>query len=384
MRRPGRPDHGRSFLAAFRNRYPAYGEALWATAKNCGYEIDITAPPAVTGLYSTSHATSGDSPDATIDLVWTRAVDDVSGVEGYGITIAGGIGLPTADLDIGDVTSYTTPSLAPGTYYFSIRTLDRSGKWSGTYAWAGPYTVRSPLAANLTFDQCPGWAAPLVPRPTTDATFGNVPGPATLTGDAAGDLVQHRAVEQRRVDHRRPSTNYAYVDGAWQLFGWAAPLAPTTATTAINAGLPCIRGGRHTFEARLDATELVAETNETDNRWAHQWVWTPTTLTPDVPMVRAAPPGRPPAGTPSVDGSPLYANVDGVRMSGASWWDVAVLRPLSPLNDRDLALFAASAGAANGFATPLAGSYSARAHRRRDRQPQRIGWGTPFDVGVVN
>ncbi|MBK7045131.1 MAG: hypothetical protein IPH48_01095 [bacterium] len=133
------PTTATAFLTAFKNRYPAYREGLWATAKNCGYEIDVTNPPAVSSLYSTSHATSGDSPDTTIDLVWTRAYDDASGVEGYGITIAGGIGLPSAVLDIGDVTSYSTSALPTGTYYFSIRT------WTAPASGAAPMPGAAPM-----------------------------------------------------------------------------------------------------------------------------------------------------------------------------------------------------------------------------------------------
>ncbi len=373
-----------SFLAAFRNRYPAYSEALWSTAKNCGYEIDMAAPGAVTGLYSTSHATTGSSTDATIDLAWNRAVDDVSGVRGYGLAIAGGIGLPTADMDIGDVTSYTTPPLAAGTYYFSIRTLDRSGKWSGTYAWAGPYTVRAPLAANLAFYQYPGWSHVVVPRPAPDAAYNSVPEPARLTGDAAATWCSIGLWNSGESSTGSSHEMRAYVDGSWALFGLAGALPGYGGQYWVNAALGGIRGGRHTFEARLDATELVAETNETDNRWAHQWVWSPTTLTPNVPTVRSAPPIKTAGWDAVTDGSPLYFNVDGLRMSGASWWDVAVLRPLSPLNDRDLVLYPASTGAGAGFDTPLAGSYSGSNLDAVIVNHNWTGSGTPYDLGVEN
>ncbi|MBK7772408.1 MAG: T9SS type A sorting domain-containing protein [bacterium] len=380
------PTSAWSFLAAFRNRYPGYSEALWATAKNCGYELDMSPPPAVTGLYSPSHAVGGDSADPTIDLAWTRAADDVSGIRGYGITIASGIGLPTADLDLGDVTSYTTPTLAPGTYYFSIRTLDRSGKWSGTYAWSGPYTVRAPLSANLAFYQFPGWDFPLVPRSTTDASFGSVPAPAMLTGESAATWCNVGLWNSGESSTASYHELNIFVDGARNLFGWFPELAAFNGQYITNLSPPItVRGGRHTYEARLDATDLVAETNETDNRWAHQWIWNPATLTPNVPVVRAAPP-QPTGGWEAVtDGSPLYGNVDGVRMSGTSWWDVAVMRPLSAVNDRDVELFAASAGASTGFATPLAGSYIGGATIDAVIVNHNwTGWGTAFDVGIVN
>jgi hypothetical protein len=372
------------FLAAFRNRYPAHSEALWSTAKNCGYEIDMAAPAAVTGLYSTSHSLSVASNDATIDLAWSRAVDDVSGVTAYGITIAGGIGLPEAVVDLGDVTSYTTPVLAPGSYYFSIRALDRSGKWSGAYAWSGPYVVRSPLAANLAFYQFPGWARVALPRPAPDASFASVPEPTTLTGDSESTWVNVGMWNSGEVITGANQDFNFIVDGDVKLWGVSPPINPSYGQYLPNGGPISVRGGRHTFESRLDATEQNAESNENDNRWAHQWVWNPTTLPPDVPVVRAAPPRKTAGWDAVTDGSTLYANVDGLRMSGASWWDVAVLRPLSPLNDRDLTLFAASSGASDGFATPLAGSYSGSNLDAVIVNHNWMGWGTPFDVGVEN
>ncbi|MBK6899600.1 MAG: T9SS type A sorting domain-containing protein [bacterium] len=372
-----------AFLTAFKNRYPGYREGLWASAKNCGYEIDETNPPAVSSLYSTSHATSGDSPDPTIDLVWTRAYDDASGVEGYGITIAGGIGMPAAVMDIGDVTSYTTPSLAPGTYYFSIRTLDRSGKWSGWYNWSGPYTVRAPVPANLTFALWSGWAAPLVPRETADSAWNYAPAPGTLPGDAAGTYWNLTGVNNGESSTGGGFYTYAYIDAAAQWWlSWGA-IGSGGGFYGNNAGPLWATGGRHTIEAKVDATDLIAETNENDNRWAHQWVWSPAAMTPGSPLVRAAPPGQAAGWDAVVDGSPLYANCDGLRMNVGSWWDVAVLRPLSGASDYDVQLFPPSGGAADGFAAGVA--YSARLTGMIDAVivNRNIDYGV-YDVGVTN
>jgi hypothetical protein len=373
-----------SFLTAFRNRYPAYTEALWSTAKNCSYEIDLAPPSNVTGLYSLSHATTGDSPDATIDLAWVRAGDDVSGIKGYAITISGGFELPTTDMDLGDVTSYTTPPLAPGTYYFSIRTLDRSGKWGTSYAWSGPYTVRATAGANLAFYQFPGWSRPAVPRATADASLASAPEPTTLTGDAAATWANLGMWNSGEVNTGAPQLFYLNVDSETHLWGYSPDINPHYSQYVANGGPMWIRGGRHTFEAQLDVSGVIAETNETDNRWAHQWVWTPTTLPPNVPVVRAAPPIKTAGWDAVTDGSPLYFNVDGLRMSGASWWDVAVLRPLSPVNDRDLVLYPASTGAAAGFDTPIVGSYSGSNLDAVIVNHNWTGSGTPYDLGVEN
>ncbi len=378
------PTTATAFLSAFKARFPGYKEGLWATARNCNYETDVLAPPAVTGLYSPSHSTSGNSPDPTIDLAWTRAVDDASGVRGYAVMIAGGIGLPSAVQNIGDVTGYTTASLAPGTYYFSIRTLDRSGKWSGTYAWNGPYVIRAPVPANLAFYQYPGWSAVLVPRGSADATAGSVPEPTSLPGNMDGTWWNAGLWNSGESSTGGGFQARCYVDGDWQYWASWGELGSGYGLQALNLGPFAVRGGRHTFETRLDALDEVAETNEGDNRWAHQWIWSPLALPGDTPITRVAPPLKT-AGWEAVnDGSALYLNSDGLRMTPATWWDAAVLRPLSATADHDLYLHDPSTGPANGFGNTLA--TSGRVSGLLDAvivNRNVVGWGN-YDVGVVN
>jgi len=178
------PVNMQDFLDSFKARWPSYREGFWESAKNCGYETDVTPPNAVTGLTSTSHSTSGDSPDPTIDYAWTRAYDDASGIDGYGIFISSGPGMPSTVKDIEDVTHYTTPALAPGTYYFNIRAVDRAGRWSASYASYGPITIRVAEPADLQPYLATGWSHELVPRPAADAVSGNVPEPTSLAGNA--------------------------------------------------------------------------------------------------------------------------------------------------------------------------------------------------------
>ena len=378
------PTTATGFLASFKARYPGYKEGLWATARNCNYETDVSNPPAVTGLHSTSHTVSVSSPDPTIDLAWTRAVDDASGVRGYAVMVAGGIGLPSAVQNIGDVTGYTTASLAPGTYYVSIRTLDRSGKWSGTYAWAGPYIVRAPVPANLAYYQFTGWSNVLVPRPTADAAFGSVPAPTSLPGNTSGTYWNVGLWNNGESATDAGFQTRCYVDSAWQWWLSWGVIGAGGGAYGINAGPIAVRGGRHTFEARLDALDEVAETNEGDNRWAHQWIWSPLALTAGASIARAAPPETYAGWDAVSDGSPLYVNSDGLRMGASSWWDAAVLRPLSATADHDVYLYAASAGPTDGFATTTAAS--GRLSGQLDAvivNRNVVGWNS-YDVGVIN
>ena len=43
--------------------------------------------------------------------------------------------------DIGRVTSFATADLAPGSYHFNLRAVDRAGNWASTYESYGPVEV---------------------------------------------------------------------------------------------------------------------------------------------------------------------------------------------------------------------------------------------------
>ena len=379
-----RPTTPLAFLQLLEARMQHIRETLWRTAKNANFETDDLPPPAVTGLASTSHGTTGDSTDPTIDFTWTRPLDDASGVAGYGLTISNAAGLPTAEQDLGDVTSYTTPALAAGTWYFSLRSLDHSGKWSTTYASLGPFTIRAATPANLAYYQWPGWSAVVVPRPAADATFGSVPAPASLAGNAATTWWNAGMWNSGDAATGSGFTVQSLADGQ-ALSSFAMPAIGVHAGNyGANVGPVTVRGGRHTFEARLDAADQVAEANEGDNRWAHQWVWSPLSLTSGATVTRSAPPLKTAGWDAVTDGSALYLNSDGLRMGATGWWDATVLRPTAQAQDYDLYLHATSSGPADGFASYLCAS--ARGSGGLDAvivNRNQLGWGS-HDVGVVN
>lgn len=338
-----------NFLTKFAARYPAHKENFWETAKNCGYEFDVLPPGSVTGLASSSHTVGGNSADPTVDLYWTRASDDVSGVGGYGISVTAAPSFPAAVENLGNVTSYTTSALAPGTYYFNIRARDRAGRWSSSYATFGPFTIRLPVPANLTYNLFAGWSHPVVPRPAADGTVGSVPAPASLTGNSSSTFWN---MSGRNTGEQSTGVGFqarAYVDGVWNWWvSWGA-IGNGGGYYYNNGGPLNIRGGRHTFEVVHDALEEVAETNEGDNAWARQWVWSPLDVT-DAPLTtRGAPPLRTAGWGSVVDGSPVSYNSDGLRFTTTGWWNAITLRPVDTSHDYDLRLHTASTGPTNGF-----------------------------------
>ena len=103
---------------------------------------DLTPPANPTGLTSPSHATGAWSNDNTVDVAWTAATDDESGLDGYSVlwdhTPAT---VPDATKDLGAVTATTSPVLADGDWYFHIRAVDMAGNWVPGAAHLGPFKI---------------------------------------------------------------------------------------------------------------------------------------------------------------------------------------------------------------------------------------------------
>lgn len=373
-----------NFLTKFSNRYPAYRENFWETAKNCGYDFDATPPGAVTGLTSPSHSVGGSSPDPTADFTWIRPADDASGVGGYGISITtGGPSIPAAVQNLGNVTSWTSGSLSPGTYWFNIRPVDRAGRWYGSYTTYGPFTVRTPVPANLTTYAWAGWSYPLVPRNVADANFGSVPAPTALDGNTNNTYWTMGGWNNGEQTTDAGFQARLYVDDVWYWWVSWGPIGPGGGYWAPNQGPVTVRGGRHTFEVVHDALDECAETNEGDNGWAHQWVWSPLNITNSALTAYAAPAPRTAGWSSIVDGSLTQYNADGFRFTTDGWWNAITLRTDGADDDYDLRLFSPSTGPADGFNayTQWSGRVDALDAVLVNRNV--VGYST-WDVGAIN
>ena len=103
---------------------------------------DLTPPANPTSLTSPSHATGTWSNDNTIDVAWTAASDDDSGVDGYSVLWDhASTTVPDTTKDIGTLTAATSPVLADGDWYFHIRAVDEAGNWAHGAAHLGPFKI---------------------------------------------------------------------------------------------------------------------------------------------------------------------------------------------------------------------------------------------------
>ncbi len=352
------PNAPSDFIAKFKSRYPALTYWLWETGANCGYDYDVAAPGAVSNLTSPSHSIGTPSPDPTITYTWTAAADEYSGIAGYGISITtSGPAIPSAVQDIGAVTTYTTAALAPGTYYFNIRAVDRSAHWSASYRSYGPLVIREPEPADLTWYQLATWDYPLVPRATADASGAEAHVSATLPGNANSTYWNLRGLNQGDVATSSGFYCWLNVDGAYKSGAYWGSIGAGGHYYAANWGPVVVPGGRHSFTCRHDATDMVFEENETNNVWGRQFVWTPYTMTAGSLLTRSAPTDAT-GGWDDVTSGSIWYNCDGLRVAASTsgWWNAAVVWAVNAGEDFDCRQHTASTGAEDGFAASNATS----------------------------
>ncbi len=116
----------------------------WQSTVHLGpFFIDTTPPTDPTSVNSTSHTPSVWSADNTVDVIWTDATDNLSGLDGYSIlwnTDNATIPDPTKDIEEG-VQSANSTALADGnSHYFHIRSVDNAGNWQST-VHLGPFFI---------------------------------------------------------------------------------------------------------------------------------------------------------------------------------------------------------------------------------------------------
>lgn len=190
-----------------------------------------------------------------------------------------------------------------------------------------------------------GWAAPLVPRNVNNSTNASVPLSATLPGN--GNTYANRATNLTG-DNAPANAGRTFLDDSL-LFG--VTMGDNSAAglwTTLNAGPYTVRGGRHTLRQEADDDNQVIESNENDNSWSNQWVWSPLATSFHVPLVRDFPP---------VQGTGVYPNADGFSFTrGPSFSWVVAIAPLTLGDDYDLKVYSDYTGSTAGFSTLLDGS----------------------------
>ena len=247
-------------------------------------------------------------------------------------------------------------------------------------------TAVAPVSAqepNLTYKYDPSFAYPVMPTTTFPGPW-PVTLPATLPGNSTS--VYLNMVGQNNGAASTPAGlgGAFFVDGltAWY-WGTASIINAGASYMAVDKGPVNIRGGRHTLGTFHDYPDQISESDETDNWWAHQFIFTPYVLSPGTPKTRGIPPDDDGGMASIVDGSLFYSNCDGFRFTSTGWWNAVTLHAVTSHADYDLELFNPSTGSENGFIGGLA--FSGNNHGYLDAlfvNRNTVGI-NDYDVGVT-
>lgn len=330
-----------------RSRWPESADALWLAASNNRFTgLDDTPPSAPAALTSTSHATSGDSPDGTVELRWNPATDDYSGVGGYSIRMGSVNGLiPDTSIET-TATNWESADLAPGVYWFTVRAVDRGGL-GGTHATFGPVTIRAFTPADVEASTGGHWPYPVVPRLSGDATTASAPLPAVLVGN--GDTYFNLRVANSGELTTNPILRLnVYVDGGLNWYTSIYPLDGYVDRAFMNLGPWAVPGGRHAVRMWADAYEQMPEADEADNYFTRQFIWYPLTLYTNGNWVTRQRPNDAWGGfSPALFASP---NCDGFAYGlGTDPFAGAVMVADNDDSDFDLRMFTHTTGPTAGF-----------------------------------
>jgi len=223
--------------------------------------------------------------------------------------------------------------------------------------WAGPTPadLRPAVASQ-------GWAAPVVPTTGAPGGANAVPLPTSLLGNQATTYV-NAAIRNDGPNTAAPLEFNVLVDDAFVGGAQVAQIGGLGLHRYNAANAITVRGGRHTMWAWADANDLIEESDEFDNLWGRQWVWTPASLIDGSPRTEPAP-SDPFGGIEAVveaRATSFHLNSVGFRTavpSGGSddgYWQAVAVAP-GDTSDVDVRLHEVVSGVDAGFAVSLAGS----------------------------
>ncbi|RKX45344.1 MAG: hypothetical protein DRP27_04375, partial [Thermotogae bacterium] len=159
------------------------------------FKIDTVRPTNPTN-YASDPASGSWTQDNTIYVEWSGATDDLSGIDGYWYRWSQDTPADPTGCDYTSLNSVTSPPLADGTWYLSLRSRDVAGNDGEDWAY------------------CDAWYLDTTP-PSNPTSYSSDPPP----GDTTDDTIY--------VEWSGAADNLSGVDGYWYLWSQDAPADPT-------------------------------------------------------------------------------------------------------------------------------------------------------------
>jgi len=206
---------------------------------------------------------------------------------------------------------------------------------------------------NLNATVTPGgFSSPAVPRDLNDSGLNNAVLTPTLEGNTNNTYLNWAIQNEGPGNTPQGWESRLYFDedlsGSYGVFGIGPNNPGFFSWQALNVGPVTIAGGRHSLDSYADYNNTVPESNEGDNVWRGQWVWSPLIVNNFTPVQRPH--------------SPLYGyfaqpNCDGFQFTrgGANAWVVGIAGT-NASDDCDLTVYSDYVGSSSGFSALLGSS----------------------------
>jgi hypothetical protein len=191
-----------------------------------------------------------------------------------------------------------------------------------------------------------GWSGPIVP------TSGPASWPPVVTPTLDGNAnTTYFNWAMKLTGPKATPESHSHLDGDGELRAFFIAHEPfPSGDWGIQTFEPTeIRGGRHTLTTVHDYFGSLPETNETDNRYSEQFVWSPLAVANGSPLARNAPPERGPSVYPNSDGFVIH------RDPFTFDW-VTSIASFSAPDDYDLYVYDDYSGSTSGFTHYVGGS----------------------------
>jgi len=154
--------------------------------------------------------------------------------------------------------------------------------------WLLTPTALEDWLPDLTYTTPGGWDYPIVARSSDDAELSDCTVTPTLPGGTSDTCFNIAWTNSGDTDAAFHQVK-AYIDDE-HLFAVSRSLDSGAISSVLNRHFPVtISGGRHTIWYRIDEEQNVLESNELNNIWGTQFVWSPLDLNNDF-WTRGAPP----------------------------------------------------------------------------------------------
>ena len=350
--------HGSPYCVYYKESHSTCDSEAFFCYNNCGYLDDSHPSVVFAAACSTAYPANSNLPRKLLEqgaVAFVGATDLAYGAYGWNEPSDGNVStlnylfcLYATNYNYGRRTVGRSHQLALKKMYDDYGWGGSTLDWYQMFEWnlfSNPnlrIEVRPVNLPDLTSTIPVGWYNSIVPRSSGDATSGSCNITPTLPGNTDNTYYNWAYMNNGLNDSPSQATRI-YLDNTLLYLHPKTSVPAGSDIKRINIiSSKIVSGGRHTISLVTDEDEDVWETNEDDNCFSRQYVWSPYTLTDDTSVLRTAPPVR-----DAWKCTPLFVAYDnndgfsfGVLGSGNNkWWSAVGILAVDSTADYNLKLW---------------------------------------------